>query len=303
MVTVHREGACMPRPVQSLYDDHAGILRLHPDARADQVDVPDQRPEHEWSGGHPSVLLARGAECTLLAHTRGTYCGPMDQGDASAKADDLGRKADDSDLFDHAVRVGLVSYGVVHLLIAWLALQLALGDGAGSASGSGALNELAQKPFGAVLLWIAGAGFFVLVLWKLSEALLGHRDEDGAKRLFKRATSAGKAIIYGGLGASALKIANGTDGSSGGGTDTLTSRLMALPFGALLVGALGLAVLGGLFVYAAWTHDPKKSGGLDQALKTVLEQPFGSPLLIVMAAGLACFGLFCFAWARHLDRG
>ena len=277
----------------------------------------------------------------------------MDQGDASAEADDLGRKADDSDLFDHAVRVGLVSYGVVHLLIAWLALQLALGDGAGSASGSGALNELAQKPFGAVLLWIAGAGFFVLVLWKLSEALLGHRDEDGAKRLFKRATSAGKAIIYGALGASALKIAIGTEGSSGGGTDTLTSRLMALPFGALLVGAVGLAVLvvagahifkglsegfrdklqakgksgesgkfyirlgkvgyvskglalaviGGLFAYAAWTHDPKKSGGLDQALKAVLDQPFGSPLLIVMAAGLACFGLFCFAWARHLDRG
>ena len=33
-----------------------------------------------------------------------------------------------SDWIDHAVRVGLVAYGVVHLMIAWLALQLALGD-------------------------------------------------------------------------------------------------------------------------------------------------------------------------------
>lgn len=346
VVTVHREGARLPRPTQSMYVDHAVVLGFHPDARAREVDVADQRSEHEGSSGHPSVVLAREAGCIVP-----TYSWPMDPSDISAKADDLGRKADDSDLFDHAVRVGLVSYGVVHLLIAWLALQLALGDSAGSASGSGALHELAQKPFGAVLLWIAGAGFFVLVLWKLSEALLGHRDEDGARRVFKRATSTGKAIVYGTLGASALKVAIGA-GGSGSGTDTLSSRLMAMPFGALLVGAVGvavlvvagvhiyqgfterfrekleakgksgesgkfyirlgkvgyvskglaLAVIGGLFVYAAWTHDPKKSGGFDQALKTVLDQPFGSPLLIVMAAGLASFGLFCFAWARHLDR-
>jgi len=25
-------------------------------------------------------------------------------------------------------------------------------------------------------------------------------------------------------------------------------------------------------------------------------------LTTVMALGLACFGLFCFAWARHIDR-
>ena len=31
------------------------------------------------------------------------------------------QRADDSEWMDHAVRVGLVSYGVVHLLIAWLA--------------------------------------------------------------------------------------------------------------------------------------------------------------------------------------
>lgn len=275
----------------------------------------------------------------------------MNAGDVSAKADDLGRKADDSDLFDHAVRVGLVAYGIVHILIAWLAVQLAIGHGAGSASGSGALSELAQKPFGPVLLWIVGLGFFALVVWQLVEALLGHREEDGAKRVFKKATSAGKAIVYGTLGISALKIAIGS-GSSGGGTDTLTSRLMSLPFGALLVGAVGvviliiagahiykgftedfrdklkakgiagqsgrlytglgkvgyiskglaLAVVGGLFIYAAFTHDPNKSGGLDQALKTVLEQPFGAPLLILVALGLACYGLFCFAWARHLHR-
>ena len=63
-----------------------------------------------------------------------------------------------------------------------------------------------------------------------------------------------------------------------------------------------LAVIGVLFLYAALSHDAQKSAGLDQALHKVLQQPFGSPVLVVIAVGFACYGLFCFAWARHLDR-
>jgi hypothetical protein len=57
-----------------------------------------------------------------------------------------------------------------------------------------------------------------------------------------------------------------------------------------------------LFLYAAITHDPQKSGGLDEALRELLQKPFGAPLLVAVALGFACYGLFCFAWARHLDR-
>ena len=65
---------------------------------------------------------------------------------------------------------------------------------------------------------------------------------------------------------------------------------------------LALAVIGGLFVTAAVQHDASESGGLDQALRAVLEQPFGRPLLILVALGLGCYGVFCFLWARHLQR-
>jgi hypothetical protein len=34
----------------------------------------------------------------------------------------------------------------------------------------------------------------------------------------------------------------------------------------------------------------------------VLDQPFGPVLLLVIAAGIGCYGLFCFARARHLSR-
>jgi Na+/proline symporter len=62
-----------------------------------------------------------------------------------------------------------------------------------------------------------------------------------------------------------------------------------------------LLVVVGLFGYAAVTHEAKKSGGLDQALLTVLKQPFGPVLLALIAAGIVCYGLFCFVRARHLD--
>lgn len=68
--------------------------------------------------------------------------------------------------------------------------------------------------------------------------------------------------------------------------------------------AKGVAVLGvaALFGYAAVTHEPNKSGGIDEALRTVLEQPFGSIVTGLVGVGFAAFGLFCFAWARHIDR-
>lgn len=263
----------------------------------------------------------------------------------------LGRQADSSDGLDHAVRAGLVAYGLVHLMIAWLALQLAFGEQAKSASSTGALHALAGQPFGQVLIWLVAIGMFILVAWRLLEAGLGHRDEDGAKRVRKRLGSLGKAVIYASIGVTALKIAVGS-GSKGGGSDSTTARLMNLPAGQWIVGAIGLAIIGygvslvvrawndkfaehldaegksgdsgsaylvfgkvgynakgiaigivgGLFVYAAVTHEAQKSGGLDQALQTILEQPFGPYLLSAMAAGIACYGLFCFARARHLSR-
>jgi hypothetical protein len=271
--------------------------------------------------------------------------------DTTLRTRQLGRKADSSDLLDHAVRVGLVSYGVVHLLIAWLGVQLAFGDRSGKASSSGALHQLAETGLGRISLYVVAAGFGALVVWQVIEALVGHTDEGGLKRLGQRLVSAGKAVVYGALGVSAVKVAVGS-GSSGQGTDTWTSRLMSAPAGPLLVALVGavlagigcalvwrgstekfldkldfrgstgksgrayswfgkagyiakgvaLAIVGGLFGYAALTHDPKKSGGLDAALTKLLEQPFGAPLLVAIAVGFACFGLFCFAWARHLDR-
>jgi len=55
-------------------------------------------------------------------------------------------------------------------------------------------------------------------------------------------------------------------------------------------------------MWAAWTHDSNKSGGLDQALHKVLQQPYGHVMLAAVALGFAGYGLFCFVRARYLKR-
>lgn len=265
--------------------------------------------------------------------------------------EDLGREAEQSNALDRAVQIGLVAYGVVHLLIGWLAVQLALGDHSKSASAKGALSELAEQPFGRVLVWAVAVGLFLLVVWRILEAAFGHRDVDGKDRVRKRVASGLKAAIYAALAVTATRVAVGEAGS-GGGSKALTAKLMDLPAGRWIVVVVGLAIIGyagnyawrgwtekfaehldtegklgysgagylllgkfghiakgiafaivgGLFVYAGVTQQSSKSGGLDVALQKVLQQPFGQVLLIAIGVGIACYGLFCFARARHLDR-
>ena len=271
--------------------------------------------------------------------------------DATHEAEQLGRRAENSAWLDAVARVGLVAYGVVHLLIGWLAVQLALGHTNKNASTTGAMHELAAQPFGIELVWAIAVGMFLLVLWRVIEAVFGHRDAEGGDRVRKRLMSAAKAVLYGAIGLSAVKVARGA-GSSSGGSKGMTARVLGWPAGQWLVAAAGLVIIGygvalivrgwtekftegletsslvgtsgaayvvlgkvgyiakglaigavgGLFVLAGINHDSSKGGGLDQALLRVLQAPGGPVLLVLIGAGFACYGLFCFARARHLDR-
>jgi hypothetical protein len=259
-------------------------------------------------------------------------------------------KAERSDTLDWIARAGLVAYGVVHVLVAGIAFQLAFSGNSPGASSEGAFSLLAKNPLGALTLWLIAAGMLLLVVWQVVEAFTGHLDSDGVVRLGRRVASAARAVVYGVLGYEAASFAAGA--RSGGSKKHMTAELMSAPAGPFLVGlvgavilgiGVGLAVLGvsgrfmkrlddeaedaerripikvlgrigylgkslafgavgSLFVVAAVQHQPKDSGGLDVALRTLLHQPFGPLLVSLVALGIACFGLYCFAWSRHIDR-
>lgn len=152
------------------------------------------------------------------------------------------REARDHPALSLMARLGFAMYGVVYLMVGVLAVQLAIGDSSGSVSGQGALHELAQQPWGEVLLVLIAVGLASLCLWKVSEAIGGHTEHDGARRVAARAGSAGRAVFFAGLAVLAAQVVLGGS-SGGGGTDGYTARLMELPFGPYLVAAVGLAVV------------------------------------------------------------
>lgn len=188
-----------------------------------------------------------------------------------------GQRASRSEWIDRAARAGLVAYGVMHLLIAFLAFRIAFGvSGLRVAAGGSSHSHtrswtarLMDLPAGQVLVGLVGLGIAVyggVMVWRGATGRMAEKlDAEG------RSGESGRAYLF--LGA-AGSVAKG----------------------------IAFLVVASLFCYAAVTHDPHKSGGLDIALHKVVQQPFGPWLLALVALGIGCYGLFSLVRARHLSR-
>lgn len=159
------------------------------------------------------------------------------------KVSRAGRSAADNPALIGLARVGLVAYGVVHVLVAWVALQMAWNSTAQSADKSGALGTLADDPLGQILLWVIALGLLALVLWQLSQAIWGFRGEDSKKRIRHRLTAAGKGVLFGALAVSSIRAATGSNSSDAASQQQQTSGVLSLPFGQFLVIAGGVVVI------------------------------------------------------------
>jgi uncharacterized membrane protein YidH (DUF202 family) len=251
-------------------------------------------------------------------------------------AHNLARQAGANPVLEVGARLGYAASGVLHLVLAWLALQLAFGGNGGQADQSGALRELTRNPVGVALLWVLLVGFALLALWQVTEAFA----RPGKQKL----KPASKAVVYVVLAVTTVSVLYGTSTNSNQQTETITATAMSYPAGIWAVGAVGLVVIGvglfhlvkaarkgflkdlaerpprwvvrvgqagyvakgvalgavgALFVIAATTHDPKKAGGLDAGLRSLLAVPAGVVVLAAVAVGLACYGVYSFARARY----
>jgi Domain of Unknown Function (DUF1206) len=253
--------------------------------------------------------------------------------------------------------VGWTAKGVIYLLIAVIAIQLALSGGAedDQASKQGALQALVDKPFGSVMLTVVVIGLFAYALYRLLAVFLpqpatGSGNKEEAKEKGHQLIHLGSAVAYGAFGVQGVSVLLGR--SSGGGGEatqkswsaTLLSStpgtvlLLAVGIGFLAfaawqvkkavtrsfleklecpagsfpnrgtvesVGVTGLLARGvvaamiGVFVaVSVWRHDPNEVRGLDGSLRALQGAPFGPPLLVVVALGLAAYGAFSLVSAR-----
>jgi len=267
------------------------------------------------------------------------------------------QQAGESDGLEHLARVGLIAFGVVHLLVAWLALQLAWGGGGKSADQSGAMQTVSESPVGKPLLWVIAIGMIALAVWQAAEVLRWRSwwsasGKTRTKALRKSGGALAKAAVYIALAVLAIRFATGSGQSSSQQQQQTTAGVFSWPGGRFLVGVVALvligsggwhirkgltksflkqidtsdaspsavrlvtrlgqvgfpakgvalALVGGLLGYAAITFDPSKAQGLDGALRTILDLPFGQILLTLVALGIAAFGAFCFVRARYPER-
>lgn len=259
-------------------------------------------------------------------------------GSAGDSARATAAKAGDHPVVELGARLGYAANGVIHLVMAYLAAQIALASGAvKQASASGALSTLADQPLGQFLLWVIAAGFALLTLWQLTELVRQHEKFDKAK-------AGGKAAVYGALAWTSFTFAMGGRSSSNGQSKDFTATLMDAPAGQLLVGLVGAAVvaIGGYHVYKGWKqkfledlrehpgrwaviaarigyiskgialaavgilfitaavqHRAGKATGLDGALRSLQDLPAGTVILLGIALGLAAYGVYSFARARY----
>jgi hypothetical protein len=154
------------------------------------------------------------------------------------------RRAAHSDWVDRLARVGLAARGLVYLVIAWIAGQIAFGGSSHQADRQGAIHTLAANSVGAVLVGIAGAGFAGYAIWRLVQVFTGF-GEDGAKEYAKRGAALFRACLYGWFAVSTFLVLAGAGGGSGSdkSSRTWSARLMGEPLGRWLVVAVGVGFL------------------------------------------------------------
>jgi hypothetical protein len=152
-------------------------------------------------------------------------------------------------------RFGIGAYGVTHVLIAVLAVQLAFGRSGQRTDQSGAFQALATQPLGVALLWVLVLGFAAVTVWRIFEVVRGFSwVQERRRHLRRRAQSAGQAAVSGTL---CVLAVTSLLGGGGGGTERTTAGVLGLPGGQVLVGLVGVvtAVVGGWTVWNGCAKD------------------------------------------------
>jgi Domain of Unknown Function (DUF1206) len=252
-------------------------------------------------------------------------------------------KVEGHPVLQNGARAGYALNGVLHLMIAWIALQIAWTASGKSADQSGALQTVAGSSLGRLALWVAVLGFLALGLWQLASAV-AVRTRGKSSQWADKVKGISKAVVYLALAWTSFNFATGQPSSSKAQSADFTATLLQHPGGRLLVAVIGLviigiggyhvvkgwtkkfltdlsenpgvlatragvigyiakgialALVGVLFVTAAVQNSASKATGLDGALRSLRQQAFGPWLLTAVGLGIAAYGVYSFARAKH----
>ncbi|MEM9922152.1 MAG: DUF1206 domain-containing protein [Cyanobacteria bacterium P01_D01_bin.50] len=167
-----------------------------------------------------------------------------------------------------ATRFIYVANGLAYTALAWTAVQIIMGS---SSSGNGDSKQnwtasLLNQPFGQWLVGTIGAGVIAFGCYYLYKAFTAK-----FRRMLdlSELSSAGREWII------------------------ITCR-----FG-LAARSIVFFLIGWFFIEAGYMAQASQVGGLDEALETLAEQPYGHWLLAIVALGLMAYGVYMVVQARY----
>jgi len=200
-------------------------------------------------------------------------------------------RAADSKPLELLVRAGFVCYGIIHLLFAWVAVQVAFGGSRAESDQSGALQNLAGKPFGRTMVIVVAVGMVALAIWQAFAGAIGESGAQDKEAIAERVISGARAIVYVWLAWTAVKVVRGANASIGDSQQRNAKSLMDSAGGRWLVGLIGLFVVG-VGVGLLWYGLKRK---FEKHLKTL--QMTGTVRKTVRRLGVAGYSAKGFAYA------
>lgn len=166
--------------------------------------------------------------------------------DVAAEAEDTAQDVERHPVIQALGRYGDICYGVLHIVVAVLAIRLVFGRPGHAVDQKGAIAAVATQPLGVVALWLIAVGLSAFGLWQLLCAAVGFTwVEDTKSRTGKRVGAAlrGVAVLVIAVSTIRLLVSSTNGRTSNGESRTFTAKLMSVTGGRILVAAVGVGIV------------------------------------------------------------
>lgn len=151
------------------------------------------------------------------------------------------RKPAGADAVNLFARLGLVVRGIVYVVIGAIAIMMALGVARHSADTAGAVEAIAAKPYGYLLLWILVIGFLGLAVWRFVQAAVKRLTLSEGERIAALVFGVVYLILF---YTTLMFVVHGRDpaGSDANARDW-TSTVLSHDGGPILIALVGVALI------------------------------------------------------------
>ncbi len=202
---------------------------------------------------------------------------------------------------ENFARFGYATKGTIYVIVGVLSAMAAFGGSGGQTTGrSGAFREIAQQPFGQILLGIVAIGFIGYAVWRFVQAIqdVDNKGND-ISGIVVRIGYGLSGILYGYFAYYAFQMISGTTGGSGGGNKFIVSKLLEQPFGQFLVGVFAATILAkGVYQIHKVTSGSYIKGIKDSKMNNKLQDTYRKLGQFGLIARAVVFGIIGFFLAK-----